>query len=308
MKTEKFLSGRFDRLNDVYFKFLFASPERKELTIAFVNAVLSHIKIKNEPVINIQDVEFLDREIISESESAKGSRFDLYAHSSDGRRFHIEVQKAREDFFMKRSFYYAAYDYVSQLNKGAGYNSLEPVIFIGIVNFDLFHRKDYQAWHTVHRVVNIMTGECDFHDFEIHMIEIPLLRRYIKKMNMKPSSELEELLCYLGSIGGEGLMAELASKNPVIEKMQEYEEFFRANSGVIREYLFNKRFEQDMAETRRREREEARAKGERKGRAEGIKENSLETAKYLLKQGILSVEQIAQAVNLPVKTVAELKI
>ena len=35
-------------------------------------------------------------------------------------------------------------------------------------------------------------------------------------------------------------MSELASKNPVIEKFQEYEEFFRANSGVIREYLFNR--------------------------------------------------------------------
>lgn len=191
-------------------------------------------------------------------------------------------------------------------------DSLEPVIFIGIVNFDLFHRKDYQAWHTVHRVVNIMTGECDFHDFEIHMIEIPLLRRYIKKLNMKPGCELEELLCYLGSIGGEDFMAELASKNPVIEKFQEYEEFFRANSGVIREYLFNKRFEQDMEETRRREREAAERKGEKKGekkgRAEGIKEKSLEAAKNLLKQGILSVEQIAEALNLPVKTVAELKI
>ena len=187
--------------------------------------------------------------------------------------------------------------------RGAGYDSLEPVIFIGIVNFNLFDRKDYQTWHTVHRVINIMTGECDFHDFEIHMIELPLLRRYLTKSNMKLSSELEELLCYLGSIGGEELMAELTSKNPVIEKFLEYEEFYREHSGVIREYLFNRRFEQDMAETRRLEREAAEIKGEKKGK----KKTALENAKNLLKQGILSVEQIAEALNLPVKTVAKLR-
>ena len=70
------------------------------------------------------------------------------------------------------------------------------------MNFDLFHRSDYQTRHTVHKVINIMNGECGFHDFEIHMIEIPLLRHYIKKLHIKPGSELEELLCYLGSIGG----------------------------------------------------------------------------------------------------------
>ncbi len=321
------------------------------MTIAFINAVLSHIKIKGEPVIKIEDVEFLDRENNSESASAKGSRFDFYAHSSDGRRFHIEVQKARENFFMKRSFYYAAQDYVSQLRQGEDYDTLEPVIFIGLVNFNLFPRRNYMEWHTLHRVINIMTGECNFRDFEIHMVELPLLRRYVKKLklNEKPDSELnelEKLLCYLGKIGGDAFMAELVDNNPVIAKMQEYEEFFRSNPATIREYLFNKRFEQDMAKTRQLERERAEQKGHKKGKAEGLvegeakgfvkgeakglvkgkaeglvegeakglvkglaqgrEEGILDSAKKFLKKGNLSVEEIAETLGLPVETVAAL--
>ena len=285
------------------------------MTIAFINAVLSHVKIKGEPVINIKDVEFLDRENNSKSESAKGPRFDFYAHSSDGRRFHIEVQRGREDFFMKRSFYYAANDYVLQLQKGANYDTLEPVIFIGLVNFNLFNRKDCEIWHTVHRVINLMTGECNFRDFEIHMVEIPLLRRYVKKLklNMKPSgelNELEQLLCFLGKIGGEKFMAELVKNNPIIAKMKEYEDFFRSNPAAVREYLFNQRFEQDMAETRRREREKARAEGKKEGKKEGKEEGRtegiLESARKFRQKGSLSVEQIAETLGLPVEVVAAL--
>ena len=98
-------------------------------------------------------------------------------------------------------------------------------------------------------------------------------------------------------------MEELSSKNPVIEKFQEYEEFFRAHSGVIREYVFNRRFMQDLEETRRIERERADARGERRGR----KANALENARNLRKQGILSDEQIAEALNLPLKTVTALQ-
>ncbi len=56
----------FNRLNDVYFKYVLASPERKDITINFLNAVLNHLKIKDEAPILIEDIEFLDRETVTE--------------------------------------------------------------------------------------------------------------------------------------------------------------------------------------------------------------------------------------------------
>jgi len=46
--------------------------------------------------------------------------------------------------------------------------------------------------------------------------------------------------------------------------------------------------------------------GKIEGRIEGIKENAVETAKNLIKMGLLTFEQIAQATKLPVEQVKEL--
>jgi len=51
---------------------------------------------------------------------------------------------------------------------------------------------------------------------------------------------------------------------------------------------------------------EGRIEGKIEGRIEGIKENAVETAKNLIKMGLLTFEQIAQATKLPVEQVKEL--
>ena len=57
--------GPFNRLNDAYFKSALGSPERKHILIAFLNALLRHIKLEGEEPLVIEDVEFIDREIFS---------------------------------------------------------------------------------------------------------------------------------------------------------------------------------------------------------------------------------------------------
>ena len=49
-----------NRLNDVYFKYVLASPERKHITIDFLNAVLSHKVPEGEKPVEIEALEFLD--------------------------------------------------------------------------------------------------------------------------------------------------------------------------------------------------------------------------------------------------------
>ena len=51
---------------------------------------------------------------------------------------------------------------------------------------------------------------------------------------------------------------------------------------------------------------EGKIEGKIEGRIEGIKENAVETAKNLIKMGLLTFEQIAQATRLPVEQVKEL--
>ena len=61
MKTDNIvMSVPFNRLNDVYIKYVLGSPERKLITIALLNAVMSHVYPGKFP--EVVDVEFLDRE------------------------------------------------------------------------------------------------------------------------------------------------------------------------------------------------------------------------------------------------------
>ena len=109
-------------------------------------------------------------------------------------------------------------------------------------------------------------------------------------------------------------MEELIRNNPTIAKMAEYEKAFRSASKLMRQYWESEAAEYALEESRRLECEQAYSRGKRKGRkegrekglAEGRKENALEMARRLRCQGILSVEQIAEALDLPVKTVKAL--
>lgn len=284
----------FNRLNDVYFKYVLASPERKDITINFLNAVLNHLKIKDEAPILIEDIEFLDRETVAEIQQAKSSRFDVFARAVDGRLFHIEVQNVKEKFFVKRSFFYAVSDYMMQAKRGVKYDNLEPVIFIGLMNFNVDDFNSPDEWYTLHRVTNVITHESTFREVEFHMIELPKFKRYLKKSGMKPKDELEELMCYFGNVGGEKFMEEIAERNDMVARYQELERLFDRDPIEIRNFLINERMKVDYQYNLEDAREE------------GLEEGKMEAARSLRLQGILSDEQIAQALNIPVDLVAKL--
>ena len=117
-----------DRLSDRFFKYLFAKEEHKDLLIAFLNEVLLDLN-PDGSARWIEDVTYGDRESSPLYRDAKLPRFDVIARSEDGRVFHIEVQVAKDPYFLERSLYYAAMTYSLQLRKGEDYHTLSPVIF-----------------------------------------------------------------------------------------------------------------------------------------------------------------------------------
>ena len=284
----------FNRLNDVYFKYVLGSPERKHITIDFLNAVLSHYVVEGENVPEIEDVEFLDREKNAQAEELKGARFDVYARSKDGRIFNIEVQNVKEKFFMKRSFYYAASDYTTQLERGTEYEKLEPVVFIGLMNFVLFGSyKHPEKWYSLYRFMNAETHEQALKEVEFHMIELPLLKRYLEKGAMEPNDKLEEILCYFGSIGGDELMEEIIDRNPTLSEIRFAESVFRKDPLALRNFLITERDRIDAEYRRKFELERAEkhghargfSKGRKEGRAEGQAEGLAEGREKGLAEG-----------------------
>ena len=260
----------FNRLNDAYFKYVFSTEGNKALTIAFLNAALRDLQEEGE-IPPIVDILFMDRESSPLWEDAKLPRFDVIARASDGRIFHIEVQVARDPFFLRRSFFYTISDSFTQMKRGMNYGELSPVLFIGLVAFNLFGPLTRpRPWHTLHRILNVRTGEWQFRDVEFHIVEFPALERWSRR----PETEFQEILYYLDNIGGEELMQELAARNPTIERMCQVESLFKSDPLLIRDYLVQERARLDYLASLESEREQGislgREQGISLGREQGI--------------------------------------
>ena len=138
------------------------------------------------------------------------------------------------------------------------------------------------------------------------MIELPKFKRYLKKSGMKPKDELEELMCYFGNVGGEKFMEEIAERNDMVARYQELERLFDRDPIEIRNFLINERMKVDYKYNLEDAREEGLKEGLKEGLEEGREQSKMEAARSLRLQGILSDEQIAQALNIPVDLVAKL--
>ena len=103
---------------------------------------------------------------------------DVIARAEDGRVFHIEVQVAKDPYFLERSLYYAAMTYSLQLRKGKDYHTLSPVIFVGLLDFEVFSSgAQDEDYHSLHRILDVREHRWSMRGMEFHFLELPKLRR-----------------------------------------------------------------------------------------------------------------------------------
>ena len=290
------LTEPFNRLNDAFFKSVMASPERKHITVAFLNALMSHAYSEGFP--EIEDIEFLDREPVTKWEGEKVPRFDVFLRAFfcnnviEERLFHIEVQDAKDIFFMKRGFFYSCRDYAGQSERGHGYEDFKPVVFTGLLNFGLYGESDSPSeWYNLHKVLNMSTHKCDCDLLDMHFAELSTLRRKWRRVKHKPSTKFEELMFYFGNVGGkrmgDTLVQEIADHNPIVADLLEYEQEFRTDPLLMRQYVFAERAHYDYLANLKYEREEGREIGLKEGLKEGREEGFKEGRAKGLEEGLL---------------------
>ena len=291
-----------DRLSDRFFKYLFASEEHKDLLIAFLNEVLLDL----DPDGNnrrIEDVTYGDRDSSPLFRDAKLPRFDVIATAEDGRVFHIEVQVAKDRYFLERSLYYAAMTYFLQLERGDGYEKLAPVIFVGVLDFEVFTPANGDdGYHSLHRILDVRDHRWEVRGMEFHFLEIPKLRR----RKVFPRTGLERLLSYLGNIGGERTMQEMVQTDSRVERMMQLESLFTRDPHLLRDYFISRRDRADYENSFKQARidgfAEGQAEGHAEGHAEGRAEGRAEVAQRMLEMN-WDPEQIVQATGLSLNEV-----
>lgn len=150
---------------DVVFKELFI--RERSLLKSFISDVLEI------PFENILDVTLTNPEMPSDYADGKLVRLDLSVKlkKQDGTEtlVNVELQVNSQSYFKKRTLFYWAKLYTSELNSGESYSKLKKTICINILDFNITDKQDY---HTEIITADKETGEPFTDLMSIHFFEL----------------------------------------------------------------------------------------------------------------------------------------
>jgi predicted transposase/invertase (TIGR01784 family) len=216
---------KYNPMNDVLFKFIFANEDRKQVTIDFLNAVLNRQEQKS-----IKDIQFKNSEIVPLFEEDKLTRFDIFCVTEDGTQIDVEVQVVNKKNMERRTLFYWSQMYLMNLNKGEKYQDLKPAITINILRYNIFPEDSF---HSMYSIYNMETHRRLNEDMELHFLEVP-------KFKKKPISEMnrmERWLAYFSNKLNQQEMEELAMNESAIQTAMNAAAVFMQNKEERLKYL-----------------------------------------------------------------------
>jgi len=92
----------------------------------------------------------------------------------------VEMQVKNQHDFVQRAQYYGACGLDIQLQPSEKYNALMPVIFVGIVDFNLFKR--HKRYLTHHYFADNSDHGRDLQLLEFHFIELPKFKKTVQQL------------------------------------------------------------------------------------------------------------------------------
>lgn len=192
-----------DVKNDVAFHKIFGNDNKKVILISFLNAVLrlkGDKRIKSISIENPYQLPILP--------NMRASIIDVKAKDFSGNTFIIEMQVADVEAMDKRLLYYTSKEYSQQIVSGDKYTELNPVIFIGIFDFDF---TEGAAYFSHHAICNVETQERVIKDMDFYFIELTKFNKELKDLTdimdkwIYFIKEAENLLVIPDNLDDEGL-------------------------------------------------------------------------------------------------------
>lgn len=120
---------------DFGFKKIFGEEASKPLLIDFLNALLPE-------QTNIKDLSFKNTEQLGQIDSDRKAIYDIYCEGENGEKFIVELQKAKQNYFIERTIYYSTFPIREQAEKGFWNYNLKAVYCVGILDFTF---DDYES-------------------------------------------------------------------------------------------------------------------------------------------------------------------
>ncbi|MDR2731759.1 MAG: Rpn family recombination-promoting nuclease/putative transposase [Fibromonadaceae bacterium] len=110
---------------DFMFKRAFGTEKNKHILISLINTFLGRkMKYPVEDVILINTVQ------TPKTEELRGAVFDLHCQDTQGNRFIVEMQLAKQMHFLERIIFYISQAIVGVAEKGSGYDYSLPRIYV----------------------------------------------------------------------------------------------------------------------------------------------------------------------------------
>ena len=249
-----------NRLNDVFFKALLGSEERKTLTLNFINAILNR-----EGSNAFTSVTFSDKEIVPPRIDGKLSFLDVLVKMDDGTRVHVEVQVLMDEYMVNRSLYYWGRIYSRELEKGDLYGDLRPVITINLLDFNQF--PQYQTYINTYHITNDDTHDILTNHLEMHFIEL----KKIHISDIKKLKRSERWIAYFSPNFTDQERRSLAMSDTAIQEAMDYEKQFATNNELKSAYWEHERTMRDIASALYSREKAGQERGERIGQERGEK-------------------------------------
>ncbi|MBX9830875.1 Rpn family recombination-promoting nuclease/putative transposase [Candidatus Babeliales bacterium] len=161
---------------DIAFKKLFGDQAKQEILISFLNSVLGCKE--GEKIVSVV---ITDPYNTPDTPWLKTSIVDIRCIDQRGRNYIVELQVENQDDYPERSQYYAALAMARQLKIGGKYGSVMPVIFIGILDFDLFENDSDYLTH--HKILNTKTHAHSLRHLEFHFIELKKFNKSLDQLD-----------------------------------------------------------------------------------------------------------------------------
>ena len=291
METEK---PKFvDVKNDMAFHKIFGTAGKTEALLSFINAIL---KLPEDKKITF--LEILNPYQLPNVQDAKSIIIDIKARDKDNKEYIIEMQVADTVAFSKRVQYYVAKNFADQIVRGESYAKLNPVIFIGILDFNYKASPNYLSKH---KTVDLETYESYLNEIEYYFVELPKFNKTADELTdladewlyfIKNAEYLKNLPATVKDVGLQNAYTDAGFFSWTKEELAAYDYMFMIQADI--------KGRAEMAIIK------AEEKGIEKGIEQGSKKNSIEIAKKLLKKGF-SNEDISEVTGLSATEIEKIR-
>ena len=279
---------------DFGFKKLFGEEGSKHLLKDFLNQVLP-------PIHTIKDLSFKQTENLPEISSERSAVFDIYCESELGSKFIVEMQKAKINFFKDRMVLYSSFPIKEQAEKGEWDYKLQPVYCIAILDFVFENGAQKNDFFTN---VQLKDQYCNvFYDkLTFLMIEMPLFQ----KTESELKTQFDKWLYFLKNLENFNDIPSILNEEVFLDGFRKAE---MANFNALERDTYDlslKRY-RDLKGVIDTSFQEGEQIGLEKGEQIGQRKKEDLAIRNALRKGKLSVEEIAEMLEVPLDRVVQIK-